>query len=337
LPILNKRDLEEMVHGGVFWGSGGGGSIQAGLAAGGKALADGTPRLVDLSDLPDAALLVTLSMVGTVGAGGVDHIDDAHPLRALELFLQTAEVEIGGFTVVDAPCNGRAHPTGVMGSLGLHRSADYLTTTVAVGGDREAGTYTELVVRASVSHMAQIVREASAKIDSAVAVIRNPIPVAYVRKHSAVGGLKKAQQIGKLLIGQKARGLTELLQVLSNLTRGDVLAVGRVKSVDLSEKRGFTVGTIDVIDESGSQLQVIVCNEFMMVLREGIHVAVFPDVIALIDEKTCLPMNSSQVRMEQSIGLMKVPHNQVLLSSTMYDRDLLDPIEDLLEMTLPID
>ena len=48
-----------------------------------------------------------------------------------------------GLPLVDLPCNGRAHPTGVMGSMNLHKITDYKTVQACVGGNPETGSHVE--------------------------------------------------------------------------------------------------------------------------------------------------------------------------------------------------
>src|SRR5207248_146755 len=95
--VLNQRALRQMVYGGAVLGAGGGGSIEAGLRAGAKALAEGRPRLARLDELAPTARLVTFSRVGTVtGEAGVDALEGLD-LRALALFRKSGRRPIAGF------------------------------------------------------------------------------------------------------------------------------------------------------------------------------------------------------------------------------------------------
>ena len=149
--VLDERHLKAMVYGGAVLGAGGGGSIKAGLASGRRALAVGNPQLDELAKLPDDAMVVTLSGVGPVQKSMNRNDIDQHHSRALKLFSQmmkhpisgTIPSEVGplavtygwyesartGLPLIDAPCNGRAHPLSLMGSLSLHRFPKHLTTT----------------------------------------------------------------------------------------------------------------------------------------------------------------------------------------------------------------
>lgn len=354
---LDQSKLKQIVYGGAVLGAGGGGSIDAGLSAGRKALAEGKLRLVDLAELPDDATLVTFSGVGTVGKmGGVGQLDGHHE-KALRLFLQMDKRPISGFIpsevgaqavtygwhesilsgvpIVDAPCNGRAHPLSIMGSLGLHRFPAQSTTTVAIGGKPRTDKYLELCIRANVVRASQIVRKAVAQSGVSLAVVRNPLPASYIGRHAALGGLKYALRVGETLLGHVGEGLTSVLRALSRLMGGTVLGQGSVESVDLTERVGFTVGTILLLTESRGYLRIPVCNEHMMVLDNESSLAAFPDLISLFDSGTSLPLSSSDVRPGQQVAVFGVPRSQLKLGSTMSDRALLHPIEKLLGIRIP--
>ena len=83
-----------------------------------------------------------------------------------------------GIPLIDAPCNGRAHPTGVMGSLNLHRDPNYITTMTCVGGRKELGRHVECTVTGSIDHCSKLVRAAAVEAGGLVAVIRNPVKLA---------------------------------------------------------------------------------------------------------------------------------------------------------------
>ena len=66
-----------------------------------------------------------------------------------------------GTLVIDAAGDGRAHPTGKMGSFGLAADDDYQTVQAVAGGNRAAGRYLEVVTRGTVRHTANVLRTAS--------------------------------------------------------------------------------------------------------------------------------------------------------------------------------
>jgi DUF917 family protein len=354
---LDEASLLELVYGGAVLGAGGGGSISAGLAAGRAALQAGKPRLLAIADLPDTACLVTLSSVGPVrNTIDEDTLGRGH-MRAMELFLRMSNHKVGGFIssevgalavtygwqqsiftgvpIVDAPCNGRAHPLGLMGSLGLYRFPAHVTTTVGVGGKARSDRSLELALRTNVISAARMIRGAAAIAGITLAVARNPVPASYVRRHAALGGLASARRLGKVLLKNLNKGTAAVLQSITEAAGGAVATEGYVTSAAMAERNGFTAGRIVIDADDGSRVLVPVCNEYMMAIRNGSSVAAFPDLITIFDRQSALPLNSTEVTAGQSVAIVIVPGQNLNLGSTMRDRNLLRPIEDLLKIRFP--
>ncbi len=354
----DEPGLQALVYGGAVLGGGGGGSLAAGLESVREALADGAPRIVPLTGIGDDTLLATLSAVGSAGRTSGATVGAAHFKRALDLFEPFSNRTVGGFIasevgpravtyglresarsglpVVDAPANGRAHPLFVMGSLGLHRQPRRATVTVAVGGVPGSSGYVEIAVRANVIKTARIVRDRAAQGGIALAVVRNPLPAAMVRHHAAVGALAFAQRIGRVLLAELAAGPATVLAALARLMGGRIVAHGYVASAALTEESGFTVGRISVICSDGSALSIAVCNEFMALKVHGRTAIVFPDLIALFDRDTGLPLASTEVRVNRSVVIFTVPRRRLVLGSPMRDPRLLAPVERLLRTRLAV-
>jgi uncharacterized protein len=353
MELLNERRLRELVYGGAVLGAGGGGSIEAGLTAGREALAQGTPRLAGMEELAAETLVVTLSIVGSMaGMTG----DQARPQHGLAL-RRLAEAEtrsigalipsevgpqavtygwresaLAGIPIADAPCNGRAHPLGLMGSLGLHRRPSYITATVAIGGSRSAHTRVELMLRTSAAKASRMIRHNAATSGVSLAVARNPLPASYVRKHAAVGGLKYAADVGKVVLNEINRGLPRLLERLSRWLGGRILSEGRVDSAALTEAEGFTVGDILIREQDGGEGRVAVCNEYLAFQRKGVVLSAFPDLIALFDFDSALPLASPEVMPGKRVAVFAVPRARLKLASTMKDLALLRPLERLVKL-----
>ena len=189
--VLGREEVEAAVLGGAVLGGGGGGSMALGRRNGLLAVELGAPELVDLEDLPADATLVTVSAVGAPAAKSA-HVLPIHYVRAVELLIKYGDTSVDGLIsnecgglatvngwlqaaslgvpVVDAPCNGRAHPTGLMGSLGLHQRHGYVSIQAAVGGDPAAGRYLETFARGTLERTAALVLQASVQAGGRVAV-----------------------------------------------------------------------------------------------------------------------------------------------------------------------
>lgn len=143
---LCREHIEAAVRGGGILGGGGGGRLEEGRRFARRAFATGSPRLIQAEDLPAEAMVVTVSVVGSPSTARADLGPEDYLRPVLELetrmekpiaglissenggaatvngWLQSAAL---GIPVVDAPADGRAHPTGLMGALGLERLPGY--------------------------------------------------------------------------------------------------------------------------------------------------------------------------------------------------------------------
>lgn len=355
MELLDERRLRELVYGGAVLGAGGGGSIEAGLAAGSEALALGSPRLVEIDELAPTTLIATLSIVGSMGGMSGAQPRPQHGLAlsqlaklekkrigaviASEVGPQAVtygwrESAIAGIPIVDAPCNGRAHPLGVMGSLGLNRNPSHIAAAAAIGGDSGSSNYVHLSLRTSATKAGKMIREAAASFGVPLAVVRNLLPASYVRNHAAIGGLKYAAQVGAIMLREMKHGLDRLLQQLVGFMGGRILFAGRVNSVSLTESHGFTLGHIRLQDRHGGDCAVGVCNEYLALRKERKNLATFPDLITIFDLESSLPLASPQVKPGMRVAVLGVPRSRLKLGSTMKDRSLLVPIERWLNIPL---
>jgi DUF917 family protein len=355
MELLDERRLRELVYGGAVLGAGGGGSIEAGLAAGSEALALGSPRLVGIDELAPTTLIATLSIVGSMGGMSAAQARPQHGLALRQLAkLEKKHIDaiiasevgpqavtygwresaIAGIPIVDAPCNGRAHPLGVMGSLGLNRSPSHIAGVVAIGGNAGGSNHVQLSLRNSATKAGKMIRDTAASSGIPLAVARNLLPASYVKSHAAIGGLKYAAQVGAIMLREMEHGLDGLLHQLVRFMGGRILFAGRVNSVSLTESLGFTLGHIRLHDRRGGECAVGVCNEYLVLRKERKSLATFPDLITVFDFESSLPLASPQVKPGMHVAVLGVPRSRLKLGSTMKDRALLIPIDRRLNLPL---
>ena len=181
---ITKQEAQDMLTGSLFLGCGGGGSDKIGQDLIDRSLAIGV-SMCSLSDIDENGLLVTISPVGSP-ASKESYCGESTYTRIIELLekkiadnpetLPQGKItgvipcEIGAYSsfgpfltaakldipVVDAACDGRAHPLGTMGSLGLTGTVVQL----GCGGNPEKGMYTEIEVIAAVDKASDFVRTA---------------------------------------------------------------------------------------------------------------------------------------------------------------------------------
>ena len=339
---LDEYTVEHAVYGGAVLGGGGGGKIADGLQIGRLALEVGQPILRTAEEMKEEDLLVTVSLVGAPAAKE-QYVKPMHYIKAIDLLSQTIKEPIRGIItnengagttvngwfqsavtglpVVDIPCNGRAHPTGVMGSLNLSEQAGFISHQAAVGGRSER--YLEFTISSALDIAAKTVRQMSVEAGGLVAVARNPVHVAYAKKHGASGAIQQAIQVGEALCSRKGeRAIDSVVSLLG----GKVIGEGTVTEFKLETTGGFDVGTVTI----NNDWNMTFWNEYMTIEKDGIRYGTFPDLIMTLDVKTGRPIVTAEVEKGQNLAVIVVPKEKLILSSTMRNHLLMCPIEKII-------
>ena len=329
---MDRETVQAAAYGGALLGGGGGGSISEGLQLGQLAIKVGRLRLVDLDELDDEAILVTVSAVGAPSAKD-QYLEPIHYVQAVQTLIEHLDEPVAGLVtnengglatlngwfqsavtgipVVDAPCNGRAHPTGAMGSMGLDEVDGYVSRQAAVGGDPSIHRHVRLYAEGNLESVAHLVRQAAVEAGGLIAAARNPVTVAYAREKAAPGALRQAIEIGRALL--VAESPLDAAQTACNLLGGEVVCQASVQRVTIQTKGGFDVGQIDL--QGGYELTF--WNEYMTLEREGQRLATFPDLIATLSTDEIRPLTSAEIEDGQEVLLIRVPKEQLRLGAGM--------------------
>ena len=343
---ITLTDVEAAVLGGAVLGGGGGGSLENGRALGRLALERGAVELVDLADIPEDSTLVTCSYVGSPAAEHICVRPEAY-IRALHMLQEGCGVraeglitnECGGtaavngwlqaatlvLPVVDAPCNGRAHPTGVMGSMGLHALPGYVSHQAAAGGDAAAGRYVELLVSGGLEAASALVRQGALQAGGMVAAARNPVTAGYVSTHGAPGAIRQCIALGQVMLATQPQGGEAICRAAAQYLGGEIAAVETVHNVNLRSTGGFDVGVV----QAGAYT-LDFWNEYMTLECAGERLATFPDLIMTLDAVYGMPVTTAQVQVGQQLALLVVPRERLLLGAGMFYDELYLPAEQAL-------
>jgi DUF917 family protein len=333
---LTKEDIEPAVLGGAILGGGGGGSIAEGMREANLAMDAGTPHLWSIDELPSETLSVTVALVGAPSSPDA-HVRAGHALNALgrirveepritalntnENGAQTTvngwlQSAVTGLPVLDFACNGRAHPTGLMGAMGLHRQSEFRSLQAFAGGD--AWHLVQGFVCGKLDRTANLVRHASIEAGGLVAVARNPVSLSYAVKNGAPGAISQAIAVGHALLDGGVPAVAGLLS-------GTIAHQGDVIDYRCERRDGLDVGHVTL--SAGATLRFI--NEFMTFDRDGLRMASFPDLIMTFDDAG-YPVVSADIVSGQTLTVLTVPRRSLLLSSTMSMQDLFEPLNSIL-------
>lgn len=333
---ITKSLVEPLAYGGLILGAGGGGSLQAGMQTALNALDFGTPEIISLEDLADEEIVVTISGVGSP-ASKTSYIENDDYIRALQLLEEKTKCktgalipcEMGGSSsfvpflsaalnnipILDAPCNGRAHPLGTMGSLGLSEQ-NAQTTQAACGGDGKKDRHVELVVSGTVGQAASIVLSAAIQAGGLVVVARNPVPVSYIRSHAAIGAYAQSLQVGEAYLS----GTTPLDKVrnVANVLQGTIIAEGVITDYRLETRNGLDVGSF-TISGGNKSISMYFWNEYMALDIDGNRTFTFPDFMMTFDARTGMPFTSAEVEEGKPCYLVASKHENLILGAGMYE------------------
>lgn len=348
--FLDSRHVRLAVLGGAFLGGGGGGRAKNGAALGQLALEVGQPLLVPLSDIAPGDLIATVSVVGAPAAReqSVKPADYAHALELLQERIHGRiagiissenggqstlngwfQSALTGVPVVDAACDGRAHPTGVMGSMGLDAVEGFISTQAVIGGNPAAGRRVRTVVEGSLPAVDRLVRQAAVEAGGLVAVARNPVTAAYVQENGVPGAIGLAIELGGVIEDAMPGGGPAVAAALAQRLNGEVLGEGEVSDFRIETTGGYDVGRLAFGD-----LRLTFWNEYMTADQGNKRRATFPDLIATLDAETGLAVSSADVVNGQRLVVVSVPKARLLLGAGVRRAEALRPVEAVLGESL---
>lgn len=344
---INEKLAEAAVLGGAFFGGGGGGDLEYGLRHAKLAIELGDVIIVDIDNVPRDSLIVTASMVGAPAAKE-KYLTPSHMIKSTELLIEIEKMEIGGIIssenggystingwiqsailgipIIDAPADGRAHPTGIMGAMGLHKLPEYISIQAAVGGNKGSGRYIELFVKGNLERTSRMVREAAVQAGGLVAVTRNPISPEYVKENAAVGGITQAIEVGKIIQAYK-NDVEGMIDKVLKYLGGKFIDYGIVKDRTLETRGGFDIGSILIEGDIGDMYEITFWNEYMTLESDKRRLGTFPDLIVTINVKNSLPLSSAEIRKGQEVAILVVPKEKLLLGAGVKDPDVLKQVE----------
>lgn len=344
---LTSEDARHAVLGGGVFACGGGGWRRHGELMGTMATSMGRPVLAGVDELPADSWVATVAAIGAPAAKDweIQPVDYVHALqRLIEVcghpiaavitgqngysttvngWIQSAVL---GVKVLDAAGDVRAHPTGKLGSLGLTSRPGYRTTQVVSGGNRALHGHFLSVNQGSVATCDDVLRDISVRTGGFIASARNPVELAWVREHAALGAISLALDLGAAMQRAAPAGAEAVIDAVCATIGGKVLARGDLRhEVPLDTRGGFDHGTFRIGEHTVPYL-----NEFMAVTADGERVASYPDTIAVLRAQDGLPLAVEHAREGMPVVLVAADATGLPLSSSALDPVAVGECEDLL-------
>lgn len=236
-----------------------------------------------------------------------------------------------GIPMIDAPSNGRAHPTGTMGSMGLNLLPDYITVQSSCGG--EGARYVETVAKGALNPTSHVIRQSAVADGGMVGVIRNPVTAEYLKKNAAVGAIKQALEIGRIF-GECKNG-TEFVKCLVQELNADILMRGKIIGRKLKMEGGYDIGSLKVTD--GTQtVEYTFWNEYMLIETDGRRIATFPDLLCTLNAETGEAVSTAEATDGMDVYALVIPKEKLILGAGMHQKELFEEVEYLIHKDMTV-
>jgi len=209
-----------------------------------------------------------------------------------------------GLPVVDTPGDGRAHPTAMMGSMGLHR----LEYRSVKSGVTEGS---EVVAWGTLQTTSNVIRAQARDMKALIAMARDPVPVSYTREHGAPGAIRMAMDLGYEFLASKDKGADAKVKAATEFLGGELICKGRVTDVTIEARGGFDVGFATVKQGDG-EWELGYVNEYMTLEKGGERLATFPDLVTTFDGEGD-PVTSAGLAKGQTVHVVNVQKEKILV------------------------
>ena len=337
--VITREDVEALAVGGTILGGGGGGWTHTGRSTGNLALDMGEVKLYGPEETPRDWKVITMAALGAPTESGGTR--PRHFIRAVEL-LWEAGVEFDGviaaengghnsfggwipaaalgLPVVDVPADGRAHPTSMMGSMGLHRTG-YRSVKAGVNAEGE------VICWGTLQRTSNIVRFMAGDTKAFVALARDPVPVEWCLEHGAPGAITQAIDVGNEWLKTKPKG-EAAVKASVRFLGGELLGRGKIVGKTQEARGGFDVGGF-TIDVEGRSYELTYMNEYMTLELAGRRLATFPDLMTTFDEDGS-PVTSARLNEGDTIYLANVPKERIKVGDGNRYPEIYEPVEKAL-------
>lgn len=330
--ILQPDDLESIAIGAGVLGTGGGGNPYLGKLKARRLLREGhRVEVMNIDDLADDALVVT---VGGVGAPtiGIERIESGREtfdaVRTLEEHLgrrfdALIPAEIGGgnsiepivaaalagVPVLDGDGMGRAFPEIPMLTYFIYGVSCYPCALADLQGNKVifqegvSSGFLERLIRSAVVNM-------GGHAGVAVAVMSG----ADVKRTAVRDTLSLARDVGARV--RAARALKQdAVEVVRETLSGRLLFVGKLVDVDRTTKDGWVSGLvqIDGLDDfAGRAMEIAFRNENLIAWEDGEIVATVPDLICILHLEDGEPITTEMLRYGHRVAVIGVECSPLL-------------------------
>ncbi|MGG1663744.1 DUF917 domain-containing protein [Brevibacillus sp. NRS-1366] len=326
MRVLGKQEIEDMAVGAALLGTGGGGDPYIGKLMALQAIEEYGPiTLLSVNEVPDDAFVVSTGMLGapSVMIEKVPNGNEAkEALETLEHFMGKKvfaiyPIEAGGLNsmlplalaarlglpVVDVDGMGRAFPEMQMVTFYL----DGIQASPFVIAD-EKGNVTLLKTIDNL-WAERIARAATIQKGGAVMFAVYPMTGRNLKESGIHDSLKLEEEIGRTIRLSKEDNCDPIQEILS-LTGGFELFRGKVTDINRKTEAGFLRGTAKLeglATYKGDVMELRFQNEHLLAKTQDRLLCITPDLIAVVDAETAIPITTEGLRYGSRAVVIGIP------------------------------
>ena len=328
---ITEADIDEIALGAAVLGTGGGGDPHVGsLIAKRLIRLHGPVALRAVEELTEDDFVIPIGGIGAPSVS-VERIQAESELlaalRAIERavgrpatavmpievgggnsMLPIAAAAVAGLPVVDGDAMGRAFPEAQM--VTFHLAGYGPGTTVLV--DHHGNEVVSRPVDGGWSE--RLARAVTVEMGGGATMIDYAYDGAVVRECAIPGTLSVARRIGTILRARAAAGREprddERIEALCADLGAVRLFDGKVADLQRAVDGGFTRGAAELVGvgvDRGSGFRLDFQNEMLLGRRDGALAAVTPDLIAVLDLATGMPITTESLRYGARVAVIAIP------------------------------
>lgn len=329
MRYLTEESIDKIAVGAAVLGTGGGGDPYIGKLVAKQAIKNyGPVKMISVDELKEDDLVVPVS---GMGAPTIDieklmsEIELTTPLEKMEEILGRKvdviiPIEVGGVNslmpiavaakkglpILDADAMGRAFPEAQMVTFYL---AGYETSPITMADEK--GNCVVLYPTDAIA-AENLARALTVEMGGSSSITDYHLSGEEVKKAAIRDTLTMAEKIGEILMENKSDSKAGISKVL-DLLNGYKLFEGKIVDIKRELEGGFTRGHafFKGINEYNGDYSILFQNEHL-IAKEGEEVlCTTPDLIAILDLETGLPITTERMRYGSRVVAVAFPCNKM--------------------------
>ena len=312
--LLKEDDLLPLSIGAALLGTGGGGNPYVGMLRARELIRKGAEvRVLPLDALPDDAWV---SEVGGIGAPvvGVEKIEEGGECyRAMRAVEETAGVRMSAMISAEIGRPG-GQPSTTTPEVQMTTFFIYGAKAAPAAIADEKGNVVVFKEVIDMFWLETFARGVSVNMGAAAGLAIAPMSMEFVRRTAVPGTVTQALGIGHTVLDARRKRQNVVERVVAS-TGGKLFFTGKITDVRRELVGGFARGhahLTGVGDWAGSEAQIAIQNENLVLWVDGVPVIMVPDLIINLELDTGEPITTEILRYGQRIAVIGLPVHDLM-------------------------